>query len=144
MKRTATLLGIGLLVLMMTGSAFAANPSSLKGTTWNGLLTIVRSSDEGNVTTTSDNATIVFTGEDGDYLVGTMHIKGLPPESDVTFTCIREGKVLLMTAKGYLMSGMIVPGHPVKKGARPPLNLVIQGRNVDDGSMFEGVLIKKP
>ncbi len=55
---------------------------------------------------------------------------------------MKEGRALLMTAKGCLMSGFIFPGHPVKKGARPPLHLAIQGRSVKDGSMFEGTFTK--
>jgi len=142
MKRTATILGIGLLVLLMAGSALATNPSSLKDTTWTGLLTFIVSID-GKLVTSTDNATLVFTGEDGDYLVGTINFEDTPSVSDVTFTCIKEGRALLMTAPDYLMSGFIFPGHPIKKGARPPLHMAIQGRSVANGTMFEGTLIRK-
>lgn len=139
MKRTATILGIGLLVLVATASAFAAGRSALLNSEWTGVLTIVAHADNGNVTITTEDATLIFTGENGDYLAGT--IKGLP--SVLEFTCIKEGRALLMTAPDYLMSGFIFPGHPIKKGARPPLHMAIQGRSVANGAMFEGTLIKK-
>jgi hypothetical protein len=140
MRKTATFIGVGLLFLVVAAAALAAGPSALLGPPWTGEITTVTRTVDGNVTTISDNATLIFTDESGDYLAGTLTIKS--PPAVLAFTCIRNGRSLQMTAPDTLMAAEIFLGHPVKKGARPPQNMAIQGRNVADGTMFEGTLTK--
>jgi hypothetical protein len=136
MKKTLTAVSVVLLVLLLVTGAFAWGPSALLNTTWTGVLTTVARSTDGNVTTTPDNATLTITGEDGDFLVGTLSSPSLD------FTCIRDGRALSMTAKGYLISAEIFMGHPTKKGTRPPQIMRIQGSAVGEGNMFQGTLTK--
>ena len=141
MKKTVTVVSTALLAMLLVGGAVAAGPSSLLNTTWTGVVTIVARSADGNVTLTPDNATLVFTGENGEFLAGTLD-RTLDSTS-VDFTCVRDGRSLHMTAKGYLMFGEIFMGHPVKRGARPPQNMLIQGNDLTEGNMFQGILKKQ-
>jgi hypothetical protein len=141
MKKTAFVLGICLLVLVSLASAVAAARSVLLHTEWTGVLTVVARTGDGNVTISPDNATLTFTGEKDDFLAGK--IVGTITGKNLVFTGIKDGRSLHLTAADTLMSAEIFPGHPVKKGGRPPQIMVIQGSDVGDGTMFEGTLIKK-
>jgi hypothetical protein len=143
MRKIATILCIGLMVLAVVASAFASGSPALLNTNWTGEVTIISyHATDGNVTTVvEDNATLTFTGQKGDFFAGTLTLKKSPLEA-LEFTCVRDGRSLIMTAPGHLMAAEIFLGHPVKKGARPPQHMVIQGRSVVDGTMFEGTLTK--
>ena len=144
MKKTAIILSVGLLVLVTVAVAFAAGATGLLNTKWTGVLTIVTGpTGDGNVTTlTCDNATLTFTGQDGEFLAGTLENKCLAKAFKLDFTGIKDGRSLYLTAKDYLMSAEIFMGRPIKKGGRPHQNMMIRGSNVGDGTMFEGNLIK--
>jgi hypothetical protein len=138
-KKTVAILGICLLVLVSSAGIAGAARFALLNTEWTGVLTTVTRLADGNVTTSPDNATLTFTGEDGDFLAGAITGKN-SNFKDLTFTGIRDGRSLRLTAEGTLMTAEIFPGHPVKKGVRPPQNMVIQGSCVGNGTMFEGTL----
>ena len=147
--RKVAVLGIALLFWAVAASALAGGPLALKDTTWVGALTFVHPNDGSTVT---DNATLTFTAEDGEFLAGTLACKTAPtvpcqvlpdPLTPISFSCIRMGNVLEMTAVGYSMSAVIFKGHPVKKGNRHPQQMLIQGSNFQDGDMFRGTLTKQ-
>ena len=144
--RKLALFGIALLVWAVAASALAGGPSALKDTTWVGALTFVHPLDGSTVT---DNATLTFIAEDGEFLAGTLSCKTAPCEvlidasASIAFSCVRMGDVLQMTAVGYSMSAAIFNGHPVRKGNRHPQQMLIQGSNSQDGDMFRGTLTKQ-
>ena len=141
--RKATILSITLLVWVLAASAMAAGPPALKGT-WVGTLTFVHA-DGSSITT--DNSTLTFIEENGDFLSGTLACTTTPCvtllDESIPFSCIRNGDSLQMTAEGYLMSAMIFQGHIPKKGTPPPPNVMIQGNNFQDGDTFRGTLTKR-
>jgi hypothetical protein len=139
MRKIATIFSVGLLVLAVVASAFASGSPALLNTVWTGEMTIARAEDD-NVTIATDNATLTFTGQKGDFFAGTLAFKNSLVE--LKFTCLRDGRSLVMAATDHLMAAEIFLGHPVKRGTRPPQNMVIQGRSVADGKMFEGTLTK--
>jgi hypothetical protein len=142
MRKIATIFSVALLVLVAAASAFAGNSPALLNTVWTGELTVARAESD-NVTIETDNATLIFTGQKGDFFAGTLTLKSpTAPELVLKVTCMRDGRSLVMAAPGHLMAAEIFLGHPVKRGARPPQNMVIQGRSVADGAMFEGTLTK--
>jgi hypothetical protein len=143
LMRKLAVLGMALLFWAVAASALAGGPLALKDTTWVGALTFVDPND-GSIAT--DNATLTFTDEDGEFLAGTLSCKTAPCDilpNSVSFSCIRMGNVLEMTAVGYSMSAAMFKGHPVKKGNRHPLQMLIQGSNFQNGDMFRGTLTKQ-
>ena len=89
--RKVAVLGIALLFWAVAASALAGGPLALKDTTWVGALTFVHPNDGSTVT---DNATLTFTAEDGEFLAGTLSCKTAPcevlPETPtvISFSCI--------------------------------------------------------
>ena len=141
--RKVAVLGIALLFWAVAASALAGGPLALKDTTWAGALTFVHPNDG---STATDNATLTFTAEDGEFLAGTLACKTTQCETltpPIYFSCIKMGNVLEMAAIGYSMSAAIFNGHPVRKGNRHPQQMLIQGSNSQDGIMFRGTLTKQ-
>jgi hypothetical protein len=141
--RKFAVIGIALVFWAVAASALAGGPLALKDTTWVGALTFVHPNDG---STATDNATLTFTVEDGEFLAGTLSCKTTPCEvlpTPVSFSCIRMGNMLEMTAVGYSVSAAMFKGHPVKKENRRPQQMLIQGGNFLDGDMFRGTLTKQ-
>jgi len=139
-KKTTTIFSVVLLAWVLAVSAIAAGPSALLNTTWVGKLSTVIRAADGNVTITTDNATLTFTGEKGTFLAGTITpLLGSPFD----FTAIKEDDFLNMTAVDRLMSAEISGGHQGRKGHSRPPTMLIQGSGFTDGSMFLGTLTKQ-
>jgi hypothetical protein len=141
-----TILALALLVWAVAGGALAGGQSALINTNWAGALTFI----DVNGNMISDNATLTFTDETGDFLAGTLSCTTgsvcgkLPlPATPVAFSCIRAGDALQMAFVEGHMFAAIYKGHPVKKGNRPPPQMWIQGSNFQDGDMFRGTLTKQ-
>ena len=138
MRRTTIILGIGLLVCMLVTSAFAVGPNaSLKGSKWVGVLTFIYP-DDGNITLTTDNSTLTFISEKGEFLGGTL---SSPSLGVLIFTCVRDGKAFQMTADGYLMSAQVLSA-PYSRNRFHQV-MTILGSSFADGTMFQGSLIRQ-
>jgi hypothetical protein len=146
MKRSAILCSV-VLLLALAASASAVGPTpgpnALDETTWIGTLTFVNSDG----VTSEDNGTLKFTSESGNFLAGKLECN-TPlcndlPDVGISFSCIRNGNVLQMTAEDYSMSGALFVNPSPKKANPPRKTLIIQGSNFANGSMFQGTLKKQ-
>jgi hypothetical protein len=147
--RKATSFSIVLLIFTLATVAVAGTvvpgPNALNGTTWVGVLTFVRASG----ITETDNATLTFTAESGNFLAGTLECKEfstcglLPAAPGIEFSCIRNGNELHLTATGYSLFGLLTTGPVPKKGNPPHKKMMIQGGDIELGNMFQGILIKQ-
>ena len=114
----------------------------LVNTTWTGDVTSITT---GGVETPPPNPfSILFSTESSDlsFLSGTFKL-GL---ASVPFSAIRDGRELSLTAAGYIIKADIYGGGVrYKKGVATPIpaTMMIKGKNVTDGSMFEGTLAKQ-
>lgn len=133
MRRTGIICGLGLLVWLVATCAFAG-PPGLEGTKWFGPITIVQAGDG----TTPDNATLEFSTDTGDFIVGTLTFDST--DLSVPVGGLRDGRSLQMTGVNYLMAGEIYKGRHHKKGVPPTQTMMIQGSGLAEGFMFQGVL----
>lgn len=146
MKRTTLFVTLALMVWLMTAGVSAAGSSALVDTKWAGPLSFVSA---GATEITTDNATISFTFEEGEFLAGTLVFTddetGVAGDA-IPFSCIRNGESLTITADGYyLISAAVSKGRCSKRGTPPPQVMTIQGSNAGEtGSyMFKGTLKKQ-
>jgi hypothetical protein len=68
MRKAKTVLTIGLLVALLATSSFAASSETLLLTAWQGPLTFIYPDG----TTATDNATLTFFSETGDFSAATL------------------------------------------------------------------------
>jgi len=142
MTKTLSLSSIGLLVLLLAGNVFAAAPTALVNTTWTGDITSITTSGVETPPPNPFSLTFTFESSDLSFLSGTFTAGSAP----VPFSAIRDGRTLSITSVGYIIHAEISGGGMMmhRRGTTPPpATMMIKGKNVTDGSMFEGVLTKQ-
>lgn len=147
MKRTGSIFVIGLLTLFFAaaGVSLANAPTSLTGTTWSGDITSMAA---GGTATTSSTLSITFSFDSGtypDFLSGTF-TEGTG--SAVSFSAMRNGRSISITAVGYSIDAEMTGrghaeencGHSGHHGGNSTATFYVTGKNLTDGSSFEGTL----
>lgn len=142
MRNAIRITGILLVLLLLTGSAYAKRwqSYSLIGTKWAGNITVV---DTAGATITIPTLLIFVTEKDG-FVSGTISAPA------VAFSGIKDdySRSIKMTAPNIKMHAEVRRGghgHGWRDdwGVHTAATLEIEGSNLLDGSMFEGVLAQQ-
>ena len=142
MRKTGRIFFSGLLILLFAsaGSAFADKPVSLTGTwTGTGNITIVTAGNPGTVST-NNTFSITFTASstDANLLYGPLTLTPSSGSAVVTdFSAIRDGKVVSIVAQDIIIHAHIDCVYANKTATKI---IHISGKNLGDGSQFEGDL----